>query len=152
MHKLKRTEENVIKMTVLPTDAGQALKVMIQISERLLDITDRETQALVRNDAVAFSILQNEKEAQSGKYAKASEEFRSRLEEFRNVDKTLLNRLEKLQNDLGEKTKSNREIITHIFTEPKRKSKESLLTVQELGQRNQVTFSNRDGSAATTGA
>jgi hypothetical protein len=140
MHKLKNIPSNMMNVTVLPTDVGQALKVMIQISERLLDITERETQALVRSDSVAFSILQNEKESQSSKYAKASAEFRARLEDFRNCEQGLLNRLEKLQKELGEKTQSNKEIIMRMFSSSNKSAKDSLLTVQELAQKSPVTF------------
>jgi hypothetical protein len=156
MHKIKNTPENIIKMTMLPTDVGQALKVMIQISERLLDITERETQALVRSDNVAFSILQNEKESQSVKYAKASSEFRTRLEEFKVCDKGLLVRLENLQKELGEKTQSNKEIITRMFSSSKKHTKETLLTVQELAQKSPVSFSaltrNAERNHTETGA
>lgn len=119
---------------ILPQDLTQALKVLINFSERLLDLAERETQALVQNDLGTFSILQNEKDVMSRRYADASEEFRGRMNEFRAADPGLLDRLENLQKELGDKLHSNNDITMQLFTRAKEKTTNSLFTLQEASQ------------------
>lgn len=127
-----KNEKN--EFSLLPSDTAQALKFLIMISEKLIAIAEKETQVLIQNDMMAFSIIQDEKDALSVRYARASEEFRERLEEFRNADETLIAQLEKLQNQLGEITHSNKEIVSQMFLRSKKNVNESLITAQELAQ------------------
>lgn len=130
-----KTEENIEQPSVaLPEDRSQALKVMIRFSEKLLDISEQETQALVQDDMRKFSMLQDQKTALSREHTKASSEFRRRIMDFRAADPGLLDRLEKLQQELGDKIRSNNEIVTRVFTQHRKNSQESLIAAQELGQ------------------
>jgi hypothetical protein len=71
----------------LPANATAAIQRLIQVSQKLVDLSERETQALLQRDMLAFAIIQDEKEGIAGQYTKASEEFRARLEDFRSVEK-----------------------------------------------------------------
>lgn len=143
------------EFSFLPADIGQALKFLIMISEKMIAIAERETQALIQGDMMSFSILQNEKETLSIRYARASAEFRQRLEEFRKADTAQLTRLENLQRRLGEVTLSNKEIVDRVFKRAQQKTHESLITVQELSQQKRVNenniLKNINGAQAHTG-
>jgi hypothetical protein len=127
----------------LPKDPKQAAEKLIKLSRSLVDLAERETQALVQNDIVTFAILQDEKEFLTGQYAAASEEFRSRLEEFRSLDRAVLARLEELQKRLAEKTHANNAIVMQMRQRAVKNTQSTLLSAQELGQRNPVNFENK---------
>lgn len=134
---MKKSMSNKVMNTgqdVLPSKTTDALKMLIKISEKIMNLSEQETQALIQDDLAAFALLQREKSNLSSQYAKASEEFRMRLAEFRAGDPGLLDRLENLQKDMGEKLRSNNEIVARMFKRSKTKTSESLLTVQELAQ------------------
>jgi hypothetical protein len=127
----------------MPKDPKQAAEKLIKLSRSLVDLAERETQALVQNDIVTFAILQDEKEFLTGQYAAASEEFRSRLEEFRSLDRAVLARLEELQKRLAEKTHANNAIVMQMRQRAVKNTQSTLLSAQELGQRNPVNFENK---------
>lgn len=124
----------------LPESAAQAVQRLTKISQALLDLSERETQALVQNDMFTFSILQDEKELLASQYTKASEEFRSRLEEFRKIDRNLLNRLENIQKKLAEKTQGNNIIVTQMRQRAEKNTHKTLITAQELGQKKPLSY------------
>lgn len=126
-------------INLLPTDPVQAVKALIKLSERMVALSERETQVLVQNDLATFSILQNEKETATTRYTRASAEFRKRLREFKGTDQAALNQLENLQRRLGEIAQSNSDIVERMFKRASKKTHESLLTVQELAQKHPVT-------------
>jgi hypothetical protein len=128
----------------LPTDRVQALNTLIKATQALIAMADKETQALAQNDIVTFHILQDEKEFLGGRYEKLSVEFRGRLEEFRGADRGLLDRLEKMQNLLAEKTDSNNDVVMDIRDRAQRKTQSSLLTVQEMAQKRPVKMPAED--------
>jgi hypothetical protein len=115
---------------------------LIQISQKLVDIGDRETQALLQRDITSFSIIQDEKESVAGQYTKASEEFRARLEDFRSVEKGLLIRLENLQKNIAEKARSNNVMILQIKERAETSTQKTLLMAQEFGQQKRTRFGN----------
>ena len=119
---------------ILPQDPNQCIQRLTKISQALMDLAERESQALVINDMMSFSILQDEKDMLASQYMKASEEFRERVQEFRRVDRSLLDRLEKLQTKLGEKTHSNNALVSQMRKRAQTKTQKTLLTVQEMGQ------------------
>ncbi len=133
----KTPSNNVVDFPspLLPADAGKALRTLVTYTEKLIGLTDRETQALVQNDITAFAILQDEKEKISLHYARASAEFRERLEEFRGIGDALIRQLEKLQIELGDKSRSNGRVIEQIYSRAKNNTDRSLITAQELGQK-----------------
>ena len=124
----------------LPENAAQAIQRLTKISQALLDLSERETQALVQNDMFTFSILQDEKELLASQYTKASEEFRSRLEEFRKIDRNLLGRLENIQKKLAEKTQGNNIIVTQMRQRAEKNTHKTLITAQELGQKKPLSY------------
>jgi hypothetical protein len=54
------------------------------------------------------------KEGVADMYEKAAAEFRGRLEEFRQVDKILINRLQEAQDNLGQSTKNNLALLDKL--------------------------------------
>jgi len=119
---------------VLPGDPAQALRALLKLSQGLIDLCERETQALVKDDLSAFTVLQDEKESLSLRYAAASSEFRARLEEFRGSEAATLDRLESLQKTLGEKMRANNALIAQMEGSARQKTQDTLLKVQEMGQ------------------
>lgn len=151
---MKKSIKNKVMNTgqdVLPAGKTEALKMLIKVSEKIMNLSEQETQALIQDDLAAFALLQREKSNLATQYAKASEEFRIRFEEFRAADPGLLDRLEKLQNEMGEKLRSNNEIVSRMFSRSKKKATESLITVQELAQQRPLHM-NDDAEGQKNGA
>ncbi|MCB9982318.1 MAG: hypothetical protein H6861_01415 [Rhodospirillales bacterium] len=119
---------------ILPAEPSMALNMLIRLTNNLSVLADREAQALAQNDMVTFAILQDEKMLVTEQYMGASEEFRSNINSYRGADGALLDRLERLQKDLGEKTQSNNVVVRQIYQRAKDRTQSSLLTAQELGQ------------------
>ncbi|MGH1455686.1 MAG: hypothetical protein ACRBDI_02805 [Alphaproteobacteria bacterium] len=123
------------KDTVLGRDVNHALRELVRLSKKLIEFADQEMQALIKSDHITFAFTQRDKDSFARAYAKASEEFRSRLDEFRNADKGLLMQLDALQTQLREKTASNNEMIGQIKKRASANTQSTLFTAQELGQR-----------------
>lgn len=132
---MKDTQSLKKEPQVLSGNVNLAMREMIRISEKLVHIAEDETHSLVRGDMMHFAIAQREKEKLSSRYAKASEEFRSRLEDFKRADKTLINKLDFLQNEIRQKTECNNRMIDQIKQKSMANTKATLLTAQDLGQR-----------------
>ena len=128
------------KDTVLPTDQSKALNMLIRLTQNLSNLADREATALAQNDMLAFAILQDEKSLVMEQYIKASEEFRTNVNVYRGADEGLLNRLERLQKDLGEKTKTNNDVVHTIYERAQNRTQSSLLAAQEIGQKTHISF------------
>ncbi len=126
--------------TTLPDNPDQALRELIQISNMLLAVSERETQTLAQDDMVSFAILQDEKAIIAKRYALASEAFRARLEDFRQADRNLVKRLETLQRRISEVSQENNIMVGHIRDNAQKTTQKTLLTVQELAQSRPVTF------------
>lgn len=120
---------------VLGQDVNQALRELVRLNKRLIEFADQETQSLVTSDHMRFAITQQDKESLARQYMQASEEFRTRLDDFRHADKSILMQLEKLQTELKEKTQNNNVLIDQIKTRAAANTQSTLFTVQELGQR-----------------
>lgn len=135
---------NIDTQASLPSSPEQALQVLCQISQRLVDIAEQESQALVQNDMLALAILQDEKENISQRYLAASTEFRARMREFRRVSPALIKRLEDLQKTLGLRTKDNNALIAQIKMRAEHNTTQSLLLAQEYGKRPTARFVRPD--------
>ena len=129
-------------INILPGDKTQALHHLIKLTKHLVDISDKESQALAQNDMLSFAILQDEKALLAEHYAKASEEFRARLPQFRGISPTLLDRLENLQIQLGDISKSNHAIVKEIYERSRANTQTTLLNAQEMGQDKRLHFAN----------
>ncbi len=142
----RRTQTD--RRTDLPVNATAAIQRLIHVSQKLVDLSERETQALLQRDMLTFAILQDEKESIANQYTKASEEFRSRLEDFRNVEKPLLGRLEALQKNLAEKTQGNNVIVAQIKQRAETGTQKTLLMAQEYGQQKRVRLNDNNSNKA----
>ncbi|MGH1378201.1 MAG: hypothetical protein ACRBB3_05200 [Alphaproteobacteria bacterium] len=131
MNKQKQKQNT----NVLGKDVNQALRELVRLNKRLIDFADQETQSLVTNDHMRFAFTQQDKESLARQYMQASEEFRTRLDDFRHADKSILMQLDKLQIELKEKTQNNNVLIDQIKTRASANTQSTLFTVQELGQR-----------------
>lgn len=120
---------------ILNADPNTAIRELVRITEKLFSFAQEEEQALVRGDMLRFAYVQQDKERLAEHYAQASEEFRTRLDDFRRADKNLISRLENIQNDLRLKTQDNNAIIAQVKKRAQKKTQATLFTVQELAQR-----------------
>lgn len=141
MNKTSSQSQNNEK-TVLPAEKTQAMQHLIKVTQSLIEMAEKEAQALAQNDMLAFAILQDEKTLLAEHYAKASEEFRARLPEFRNLNNALLDRLERMQNRLGAISRENNDIVQRIYKSAEKSTKQTLLDAQEIGQNKVVHFMN----------
>jgi hypothetical protein len=142
----KPNNPNLIQKNALQNNGGGtviAVQRLIQITQSLVTIAEKETQSLLLSDMLAFSILQYEKEKLAERYVAASEEFRSRIEEFRALDRALLNKLERLQKDLGEKTRANNEMMERMHDIAKKKTRGAIRVIQDGVIVNQATTEAR---------
>ena len=139
------TQNNVVELNEfsLPENHSNALRTLIRFSEQLVQLADRETQALVQNDIRSFAMLQDEKEKIAVQYTAASSAFHTRLNEFKSADPGLLQRLEDTQHELGDKLKSNSRIVERIFNSSQHKIQSSLLSVQELSDAKPVQMTTK---------
>lgn len=146
-------QNNTQNNQTLPQKPEGAVQQLCRISMSLLDLAERESQALIQRDMITFSILQDEKESLSQNYLNASEEFRTRLNEFRRVDSSLLTRLEGLQSKLGERTQDNNQLIENLRLKAEAKTQDGLLLAQEYGKSDRANFAsdleNVDQNTAT---
>lgn len=129
-----QTQPATTEQQVLPADPHIALKAIIKATENLVEFSNREAQALAKNDYMDFAIMQDEKTVLTERYVKMSQEFRNRLVQFRGSDPGLLDRLEKLQIELGENAQHNNDIIDRIQKKSEKKAYNALLEIQELNQ------------------
>jgi hypothetical protein len=136
--------------STLPAAPVAAIQHLIRISQSLLTIAEKETQALLTNDMLAFSIMQYEKEKLAGSYTQASEAFRARIEEFRNIDRALLNRLEQLQKDLAIKAGDNNALVEQIRQRAMKNTQKSVNSIREMSQNVHVRFEKPQEITITT--
>ena len=99
---------------LLADDPAKAVKQVTDMVKRLLELMEKEEMALVQQDALAFNSLQDEKQKIAEQYQKAAEEFKHRLTEMRQVDKTILDNMEKAQDDLRLKTEHNMHLMNQL--------------------------------------
>jgi hypothetical protein len=132
--------------TELPVNATAAIQRLIQVSQKLVDLSERETQALLQRDMLSFAIIQDEKESITKQYTQASENFRSRLEDFRTVEKSLLNRLELLQKNLAEKAHGNNLMVAQMQQRAEAGTQKTLLMAQEFGQQKRVRLNDNNAN------
>lgn len=85
----------------------QAVLDMIRMTDAVRVLMEQEMNAMVVNDTASFAGLGHKKEKAATIYQKASQEFQTRLEEFRPLDKSLIRELERTQSELHAITKEN---------------------------------------------
>lgn len=136
--------------SILPADKSQALNLMIRITQNLIHLAERESQTLVQNDLLSFAILQDEKALMADHYVRTSEEFRSKINSYRGVDKALLMRLENAQKQLHEITSNNNIAVENVYERAKAQTQSALITAQEFGQE-RVRFEKTNDNSESTG-
>lgn len=124
----------------LPEGRDQAMQAMIKITKRLLDVSEREGQALATSNLINFTVLQDEKSYLAERYISMSSEFRERINEFRGIDRGVLDRLEALQKQLGEYTRGNNQAISRMRANAQKNTQSTLLSAQELATKRPVEF------------
>ncbi len=120
--------------------AETTLNKLCDLSQKLLELAERESQALIQNDSVAFSVLQDDKEILSKSYLKASEEFRNNIGAFRRANTKIIERLEALQSQLGIRTNDNNKLIGQIHERAQSNTNRSLLLAKEYGGSKRARF------------
>jgi hypothetical protein len=78
--------------------------------------------------------MQDEKNLMAEHYVRTSQEFRSKVNSFRGIDKNLINRLEAAQKQLHEITSNNNVIVAGIYERANTTTQSALLAAQEFGQ------------------
>jgi hypothetical protein len=112
------------KKHLLSKEPRQAVEEMIKITEELAARIEIESNAVAVNDGTTFTMNEMNKEAVADMYHQAAAEFQERLEEFRQVDKALIRKLEAAQNSLGESTKNNLALLEKLQPENDDKSED----------------------------
>lgn len=138
-HRRTTTAKKVNPAAILPMDKTQAINLMIRLTKGLVQVSERESQALAQNDLLSFAVLQDEKNLLADRYARASEEFRANASTYRGADKALIDKLSNVQNELGERMKQINSAVEGIYVRAQAKAQSSLITAQALGQ-NRVTY------------
>ena len=104
---------------ILSNESRQAVEEMIKITEELEARVEIESNAVATNDGTVFTTNEMNKEFVADLYEKAAAEFRARLDEFHQVDKVLLQKLEAAQASLGQSTKNNLALLAKLQDEGK---------------------------------
>lgn len=99
---------------LLSREPRQAVEEMIKLTEDLIAHIEMETSAVASNDGTTFTMNEMNKEAVADKYEKAAAEFHVRIEEFRQVDKNLIGKLQSVQSSLGQSTKNNLKLLEKL--------------------------------------
>lgn len=99
---------------ILSKDPRQAVEEMYKITEELVARMEIETHAVSTNDGTTFTMNEMNKEYVADLYTQAANEFRERLDEFENVDKGLIAKLDAAQKSLGQTTKNNLNLLEKL--------------------------------------
>ncbi|MCB1556218.1 MAG: hypothetical protein KDJ15_02790 [Alphaproteobacteria bacterium] len=98
---------NAHPQTILDEAPDAALKELIVLTEKLIELMEEESRAMATGDSISFMAVQGDKEKLAARYQEGAREFHDRLEDFRGAPSLLLNRLEAAQNRLGAITRQN---------------------------------------------
>ena len=104
---------------VLDSDPRQAVEEMIKITAELEARIEIESNAVASNDGTTFTTNEMNKEYVSELYERAAAEFRTRLAEFKQVDKALLDKLQEAQESLRQSTENNLGLLAKMQDEAK---------------------------------
>jgi|GEM_PF-3598483 len=97
---------------ILPEKAPHAMKMLIDTAENLNNLLEREANALIlMRDPVALSAIESEKENLAKRYEAASAEFKTRIDDFKNMPKPQIEKLYTLQQRIGEKAEHNMQLV-----------------------------------------
>lgn len=96
-----------MSQTILPLDPAEAVSVMTEITRRMLIAMKGEASAIGQQNEAAMLDVEVLKEKLLPMYQMAAQEFASRIEEFRDVNPSLLNDLQSVQEELGTIAREN---------------------------------------------
>lgn len=99
---------------ILSKDPRQAVEEMVTITEELVARIEIETSAVAGNDGTTFTMNEMNKEHVADLYGKAAQEFHTRINEFKKVDKALIEKLDAAQKSLGQSTKNNLKLLEKL--------------------------------------
>lgn len=125
---------------ILPQEKTQAVQHLIKLTRGLIDLGEREAQALAQNDMLSFAVIQDEKEMMAEHYAQASTEFRGRIAEFRGINAALIQRLSDFQTELGDVTAQNNRTVEGIYERTKSRTRKTLEEASEISREKKVAF------------
>ena len=108
------TKEN---KKILSEEPRQAIEEMITITDELVARMEIETHALATNDGTTFTTNEENKEHVAGLYEKAAEEFHKRVNEFKKMDKGLIEQLNLAQDSLKQTTTNNLKLLEKLQKE-----------------------------------
>lgn len=125
---------------ILSDKPDVAMQDLIKVTRRLVNLAGREAQALATNDLMTFAIMQDEKAQLAERYVTMSREFRARVDEFRSIDSSLLDRLDALQKELADVFKDNNKSVNRVMGYARETTRSTLFSAQELAQKHPVEF------------
>lgn len=94
---------------ILSQDPVAAVEMLMDITRELYEVMESEASAIAMRDEVRMLDISTRKDVLLLQYQVAVKEFKSRVEEFRGVDRVLLDRLEDQQNLLSQITNDNQQ-------------------------------------------
>ncbi len=92
---------------ILPADPAAAIERLIEITARMKAVMEEEARGIALKNEVAMQDAETLKDKLLPQYEQAAREFSQRVEEFRDVRKSLLDELQGLQDDLAAVTREN---------------------------------------------
>ncbi|MGH1403527.1 MAG: hypothetical protein ACRBDL_04735 [Alphaproteobacteria bacterium] len=110
------------------------LEELTELSQKLLDIAQEETQSLTTGDITSFSSLQREKAPLTQQYMHLSQAVRVDENLLNNADKNTLRQLETLQRSLMDRAQSNNTLIDKTIHKKTSGTGATLFAAQEIGQ------------------
>ncbi|MEM8833101.1 MAG: hypothetical protein AAGB32_01045, partial [Pseudomonadota bacterium] len=113
----RRKKMELDREFVLDSDPRQAVEEMIKITAELEARIEIESNAVASNDGTTFTTNEMNKEYVSELYERAAAEFRTRLAEFKQVDKALLDKLQEAQESLRQSTENNLGLLAKMQDE-----------------------------------
>ncbi len=99
---------------LLNDDPRQAVEEMIKLTNGLCELIEAESASVATNDGTTFSTNEMNKEAAIEAYEIAAAEFHNRINEFRQVDKNLITKLNEAQDSLKSSTNNNLKILQKL--------------------------------------
>ncbi len=103
----------------LADNPEEAVREIIALTEKLTALMEEEKRAIISSDSIAFMAALGSKEKNAQRYQSAANQFSARMEEFRSVNPTLLQKLEEAQNALGTITRENTSYMKPLNREEK---------------------------------
>lgn len=113
---MSQVTQNKKQETLLPADAKSAVEVMTGLTRQMLEFMLEEGKLLKKKDAETLTKIQKGKELRALGYSNAAGEFQARMEEFKNLDESLIGKLEALTTELGKATRANQNLIETMAT------------------------------------